>query len=91
MDPRALVCLDFNPVPTLGSGMCNALSGLTSQAIGGKNYKLAGYWFQHALFYFTLASGLMFLMWWQVRLCDGHTLSWKRATQSPTWDKYVCV
>ena len=39
----------------------------------------------------THYSGLMFLMWWQVRLCDGHTLSWKRATQSPTWDKFVCV
>jgi hypothetical protein len=47
--------------------MCNALSGLTSQAIGAKNFKLAGFWFQHAMFYFTIVSGLMFLMWWQVR------------------------
>ena len=49
----------------IGVGICNATSGLVSQAMGAKNYKLAGYWFQHALFYFTLSCALMLVLWMQ--------------------------
>ena len=49
----------------LYQGICNATSGLVSQATGAKNFRLAGYWFQHALFYYTLSAMVMFVLWMQ--------------------------
>jgi Na+-driven multidrug efflux pump len=47
----------------LWAGVCNAVAGLASQAIGAKNHRLAGFWLQHALFWYTICALVMAVLW----------------------------